>query len=369
MIIDLIKKACIASFTSLALLAMIGGAFLIKNKVSEAKLLSSASKLPITQATNQDDLEQSYKENEVLIKLKDQNQSVEKFLEKESTVQQKVKFETVEPIEQNANIKKSEKSNIFKVETVKDAKQVAQELEKDPLVEFAEPNYELITHVAPNDTNYNIQWGLKKTDVNLAWAYEKGSTAVTVAVVDTGVDWDHPDLAANIWSNTDEIVNGVDTDDNGYIDDIRGWDFTSQTVCYAGDDCDGVRDNNPMDFQGHGTAVSGVASAVTNNSTGIAGVGWKVKIMPIRAGYARAGDGRGVLLLSDAALAIRYAANNGADVINMSWGGNYSATIASACKYAFNKGSLLVAAAGNSGAYDRSFPASLNRVFCWRNNL
>jgi len=362
MVIELIKKACLASLACLALLAMIGGAFLIKNKVSEAKLLSSASTLPFTQTGDQENIDASYKENEVLIKLKDKDQSVKKFLKQESTVRQEVKSETTEPIEGTAKIKESEKSNIYKVETTKDAKQVAQELEKDPLIEFAEPNYELITHVIPNDTNYNIQWGLKKTDVNLAWAYEKGSTDVTVAVVDTGVDWDHPDLAANIWSNSGEVANGVDTDSNGYIDDIRGWDFTSQTVCYAGDDCDGVRDNNPMDFQGHGTAVSGVASAATNNSTGVAGVGWKVKIMPVRAGYARAGDGRGVLLLSDAALAIRYAAKNGADVINMSWGGGYSATVASACEYAFNQGSLLVAAAGNSGAYGRSFPASLNRV-------
>ena len=109
-----------------------------------------------------------------------------------------------------------------------------------------------------------------------AWNIFTGDTSVVIAIVDTGVDWDHPDLAANIWRNWDEIPgNGIDDDFNGYVDDVRGWDFGGLT---------GTPDNDPMeDRPDHGTHVAGDASAVTDNSIGIASIGFKSKIMPVKS--------------------------------------------------------------------------------------
>src|SRR5262249_23738821 len=149
---------------------------------------------------------------------------------------------------------------------------------------------------------------------------------VVIAVVDTGVDFTHPDLAANAWVNPGEIPgNGIDDDGNGYVDDVHGWDF-------ANDDAD------PDDDYGHGTHVAGTAAAVGNNGVGIVGIAWESRVMAVK-GISASGSG----FVSDLAAGIVYAAENGARVINASWGGSHSQVIDDAIAFAHAAGVVFVA--------------------------
>lgn len=256
-------------------------------------------------------------------------------------------------------------SNLYRLTFLKDTDvfSVAREYEADPNVEYAEPNYLSHACVVPNDVNYTLQWAHKVMQSELAWNIEKGSPDVVIAIIDTGVDWNHPDLAANIWNNTDEIIDRKDNDGNGYVDDVRGYDFVDTTASVWPGEDGRTRDNDPMDFHGHGTHCAGIAAAVTNNGIGIAGMSWNCKIMPVRAGYKGA-DGGGWLEGDDVIPAIRYAADNGADIISMSYVGYYpSEAEKEAYDYAYSKGCVLVAAAGNDGSRQkRSYPAVFDNV-------
>ena len=226
------------------------------------------------------------------------------------------------------------------------------EYEKSPDVLYAEPNFiYYLSSITPNDPYFSsLQWGLQNTgqtiegsvgtvgadiDAPKAWDLTTGSNTVVVAVVDSGADYLHPDLSANMWINSNEIPdNGIDDDSNGFIDDVRGWNFFSHN-------------NNPMDgntFQGtyHGTHCSGIIGAVGNNGIGISGVNWNVKIMPLRVTSAA-----GSLSTSDGILAINYASKNGANVISNSWGGTgYSQALKDVID---NSPAVVVCAAGNDG--------------------
>lgn len=187
------------------------------------------------------------------------------------------------------------------------------------------------------------QWYLKKIDVYEAWSKTMGSPDVTVAVIDTGVDLDHPDLKENIWTNAKEKYDGIDNDSNLYIDDVHGWDFV-----------DGDNDPRPnlnedkinLDTLHHGTAVSGVIAAIADNGIGGAGVAPRVKIMPLRALHS---DGSG----SDATVmeAIQYAIAKGANIINLSFvsvkGAGLNTDLFLLLRHALQKGILVVAAVGN----------------------
>ncbi len=194
-----------------------------------------------------------------------------------------------------------------------------------------------LTAANTNDPLIGDVWGLNNihgVDAETAWLVSSGADEVVVAVIDSGVDINHPDLSSIIWTNDNEIPNnGIDDDSNGYIDDVNGWDFT------------GEYDNTPQDEHGHGTHVSGTIAAIRNNSEGIAGVANNVKIMPLRFLDK---DGFGVT--SWAISALEYAVANGAQISNNSWGGGgYEPALYSAIASAQQQNHLFVAAAGNSG--------------------
>jgi subtilisin family serine protease len=232
-------------------------------------------------------------------------------------------------------------------------------LQSQGTVDFAEPNYLLQTQETPDDTEFAEQWALANIDAEPGWDIETGRPEVVIAVIDTGVDYTHSDIEGNIWHNPGEIPgNGVDDDENGFVDDDIGWDFVEGTAdCADDEDCD-LSDRDPMDGQGHGTHVAGIAGAVTNNAAGIAGVAWHCRIMAVRAGYKEL-DGTGTLEVDDAAEAMRYAVDNGAQVLNLSWGdsGDYT-PVREAVQYASASGVILCAAAGNDGEDNPFYPAA-----------
>ncbi len=208
-----------------------------------------------------------------------------------------------------------------------------------PEIATAEPNYIYHPHSVPNDPfatssglwgqGFQDQWGLHLAEVFPAWDIETQSNEVIVAVVDSGLDFNHPEMAGRYWTNPNEIAgNGIDDDNNGYVDDHRGWDFVADT-------------NSPTDTHGHGTAIAGVIGAATNNNLGMAGISRHCKIMALKSGSA-------TVNVADAAEAIRYAVDNGAQVINLSFGGDTrSSVLESAINYAYDHDVVVVASAGN----------------------
>lgn len=194
--------------------------------------------------------------------------------------------------------------------------------------------------VIPNDPYFPKQWNLRQINAPTAWESTTGSSSVIVGIIDTGVDITHPDLQENIWTNLKEIPNnGLDDDQNGYIDDIHGWNFVSNSP--------NVTPTSTV-FQGeeawsHGTVVSSIVGAKGNNGLGMTGVAWNVRIMPLVALDA---SGYGS---SDAvAKALVYAAKNGVKIVNMSLVGfDQSEADAQAIKWAAEQGILLIAATGN----------------------
>ena len=214
----------------------------------------------------------------------------------------------------------------------------------DTRVATAEANYRLMLEGIPNDPRFSSMYGLNNTaqtggtqdadiDAPEAWNINTGTKRTIVAVIDTGVDYNHQDLAANMWRNTGEISgDGVDNDGNGYVDDIYGYDFANN-------------DADPMDDNGHGTHVSGTIGAVGNNGIGTTGVNWNTRIMALKF---LAADGSGST--AGAISALNYAVRMGANLSNNSWGGGGSSSLLSqAISNAKNAGHIFVAAAGNSG--------------------
>jgi thermitase len=222
-----------------------------------------------------------------------------------------------------------------------DVQQAAEALAADPNVEWAEPDY--IAHAAfiPNDPRYPDQWGLPQIQAPQAWDVTQGSPAVAIAIVDTGIDLNHPDLAGKLWVNPGEIPgNGIDDDGNGKVDDVNGWDWVNN-------------DNVPQDDIGHGTHVAGIAAAATNNGTGVAGVCPNCRVMALKVL-----DAGGSGTYSNIAAGIIYAADKGAKVINLSLGGYAdSQLLRDAVAYA-SQYAVVVAAAGNDNKQDRFYPAA-----------
>ncbi|SEA83635.1 thermitase [Thalassobacillus cyri] len=242
-----------------------------------------------------------------------------------------------------ADVKKSEKSKVlhnmnaqvkpdvdaveseFDILEVGNVEAVAKALSSNPNVEYAEPNYKFNVSWTPNDYYYSgYQYGPQNTYTEQAWDITRGSSSQEIAVVDSGVDYTHPDLDGKT---------------------IRGYDFVDN-------------DYYPMDENDHGTHVAGTAAAETNNSTGVAGMAPYTKILAVRAL-----DANGSGSLANIADAIRYSADQGAEVINLSLGCNCdTATLENAVNYAWNKGSVIIAAAGNDGVSTTFEPASYANV-------
>ena len=217
------------------------------------------------------------------------------------------------------------------------------ELERDPDVVYAEPNFVRRLDALPDDPFLDELWGFENagdTDIDAAagWDVTTTSRDLEVAVVDDGISYAHPDLAANIWANPGEAgdlsTNGIDDDGNGYVDDARGWDFA-----------DGDADPAPVGADGdHGTHVAGTVGAVGDNGTGVTGVAWRTRLMALRVF-----DEAGVTTTAKIVAAFRYAARSGADVVNGSFGGGgFSRAELDAIEAAPD--SLFVVAAGNESS-------------------
>lgn len=246
-----------------------------------------------------------------------------------------------------------ENTFVIQIDSDENLNDIIAEYESSGLFEYVENN---VIHdplasepsiTTPSELTYSQQWAFHNTgtmkyvyskndadiDMEYAWTVEQGNAGITVAIMDTGIDYEHPDLVNRMWSNTSEIPgNGIDDDNNGYIDDLIGYDFAEL-------------DKNPDDFNGHGTFVAGIIGAEANNKTGYAGVDWNCKLMALKvikdnmsANY------------SDYVSAIYYAVANGARVINISLTSyNPSTALEEAFQYAHSQGVVLVAAMGNNG--------------------
>ena len=226
-----------------------------------------------------------------------------------------------------------------------DIEMLASNLRKVPEIECAEPNYIYRTFFTPNDPLYSYQWSHQKIASELGWDIQIGSSNVTIAIIDTGVDYNHEDLSSNVLP--------------GY-DFVNLEEFGLQGYCDSREDCT-VEDNNPMDFYGHGTHCAGIAAAKGNNGVGVAGACWNCKILPIRAGW-QGTNGYGYLVIEDIVQAINYAVANGAHIISMSLGGSYSQVMKEALDNAYLHGIVLIAAAGNSYRNIKSYPAAFDNV-------
>jgi subtilisin family serine protease len=226
------------------------------------------------------------------------------------------------------------------------------QLRNEPSVAYAEPDYLLHTSVVPNDPYFSQLYGMQNTgqtggtndadiDATDVWERHTGNRSILIGVIDTGIDYLHPDLAANIWTNPGEIPgNGIDDDHNGFIDDIHGWDFAYD-------------DNNPMDGHYHGTHCAGTIAGIGNNGVGVAGVMWTASLVAIKFL-----DDGGSGTTSDAIDAVNYATAMGVKITSNSWGGG---AFSQALMDAISAGGLFVAAAGNSASNNDvspQYPAS-----------
>ncbi len=224
-------------------------------------------------------------------------------------------------------------------------------LNRQSQIDYAEPIPIMRTIFTPNDlgpsSGTSNQWSLWQVDATNAWDISLGNSNIVVAIVDDAVLATHPDLAPVLWVNPGEIPNdGIDNDGNGHIDDVNGWDVA--------DNDNTVLPN--VAAMSHGTHVAGISGAASNNGTGVASIGHGVSIMAVKSSNQDQ-------YITDGYEGIIYAYQNGADVINMSWGGSGSSqTAQNIINSAFNAGSILVAAAGNDNVTTQFYPAAYNNV-------
>jgi len=242
-----------------------------------------------------------------------------------------------------------------------DPKEVATALARNPYVEYAEPQYIRKEFYLPSNALYSQQWDMDTIHCPAAWDITMGDTNVIVAIVDDGVDTSHPDLQPNMWHNSgeegldanhhDKRTNGIDDENDGYIDDWQGWDFAGYTK--------GSPQTNDPSGGEHGIHVAGIVAAA-GIPTGTIGVAPHCKLMAIKTSYLT--DMESVVFGDQG---ITYAADHGARVINCSWGGSsFSSSEQDVINYATAKGALVVAAAGNNNEANPEYPGYYNHVLC-----
>lgn len=243
-------------------------------------------------------------------------------------------------------------------------------------IEYIQQAVKYQIHEIPNDSLVSEQWALHTIKAFDAWEITMGSDSVLVAVIDTGIDYEHPELKNKIYINpgetgndlfgNDKRTNNLDDDRNGFIDDFMGWDFTDR-VGFPFDSTGGDYlgwDNDPMDQHGHGTYIAGILAAETNNITGIAGAAPNIKILNLRA-FDPSGYGEE----DDVAAAILYAVSMGAKVINMSFGDNsFSYILRDVIRYAYSQNVVLISSSGNSASNLPHYPSGYSEVICVGNS-
>lgn len=307
-----------------------------------------------------------YSSNEIIVKFKSDIGKEENRLQIFSSMFKlftAVSIKSIDPIiPDNQNEALKNRIGLKRIYSIKysgeiDPLLLSQKISRLENVEYAEPRYIYKVDFTPNDPMISSQYYLNKVKAFDAWDVSRGDSAVVIGIIDTGVYWTHPDLSSNIWINKNEIPdNGLDDDNNGFIDDIRGWDFGG---------LNGTPDNDPReDAPYHGTHVAGIASASTNNGIGVAGIGFHCKIMAVKVARDDKKDpNSGSPYIWYGYEGILYAADNGAQVINCSWGGSgYSQFAQDIINYATSKGALVVAAAGNSNSSSAHYPAGYDKV-------
>ncbi|WP_310377892.1 S8 family serine peptidase [Flavobacterium sp.] len=266
----------------------------------------------------------------------------------------------VQSIELSGN-KKNKDTYILTFESEQDITNLIKAYENTNLFEYVESDFigtgggDLVKlQTIPIDTYFSRQYGLVNNgtfsyslakddadiDMELGWDIEQGDSSVIVAILDSGAKMDHPEFSGRIWNNSKETLNNIDDDNNGYIDDINGWDFVN-------------KENNPTDDHGHGTNIAGIVGANANNGIGYSGIDWNCKLM-----IGKILDANNSGLYSNWTEAIYYAVDNGAKVINMSVGGSgFSTTMQNAINYAYNKGVTVVACMMNTNNNVTYYPA------------
>ncbi|HEY1007153.1 MAG TPA: S8 family serine peptidase [Sphingobacteriaceae bacterium] len=239
----------------------------------------------------------------------------------------------------------------LRISTNQPVEKIINELLENDQVEYAEPRYIHKVSYLPNDALVGDQTHLARIRALEAWDVVRDASGIVIAIVDSGSDLDHPDLAPNIYLNTADPVNGIDDDGDGYVDNYRGWDFVGRSAGVP------AEDNDPdvlSDSTDHGVHVSGLASAAADNAIGVAGVGFNARLMIIKAGADN--DGNSIYRGYEG---IKYAADHGAAIINCSWGGMGGGAYGQEIiNYALSRGCLIIAAAGNENTERPEYPAA-----------
>lgn len=323
-------------------------------------LFSTVAVLLLAASAFAQTIDANYQDGKIWFKLKDSYRNSATALDAKTNV---VPFESlpfIKKIESNyqlkqlsrpfsaaKNSKKLQLTYLLEFTDFASVGQILSDLRLSGAVEYAERVPLDKSTLVPNDPGYSSQWGLTTINAAGAWSYFSAGSTIKVAIVDDAIERTHPDLSGNLWVNTgDNNTNGIDDDGNGYIDDINGFDV-------------GSNDNNPnppTTAFDHGTHVAGIVGARSNNSVGVASIGFSVKLMCVKSTTSATSVTNGYD-------GIVYAAVNKADVINMSWGGTGSSVTAqNIIDYAYGEGCILVAAAGNDGLSTMFYPAAYNNV-------